>query len=143
MIKHDFTLEIKAPIEKVFAFATDLRNNSKWQDDVQETTQTPDGPTQLGTKFRTVRTVFGQRLDATGEVTEFVPNQRFAFKAASGPMHITFAQSFEAIPGGTKTSVHVEAEPGGVFKLAEGALAGQMKQQFESQSQKLKAVLEA
>lgn len=142
MIKHDFTVDIKAPVEKVFAFATDFRNNSKWQDDVQATTQTPDGPTQLGTKFTTVRTVFGQKIEAIGEVTEFVPNQKFTFTAASGPMHMKFSQSFEAIPGGTKTSVHVEAEPGGVFKLAEGALAGQMKLQMESQAQKLKTILE-
>jgi hypothetical protein len=51
---------------------------------VIESTQTPDGPTQLGTKFKTVRTFLGQHLEATGEVTQFVPNQKFAARALQG-----------------------------------------------------------
>lgn len=143
MIKHDFTAEIKAPVDKVFAFTTDFRKNAEWQDGVIESTPTPDGPSQLGTKFKTVRTFLGQHLEATGEVTEFVPNKRFAFKSTSGPAQFTLAQDFESIPGGTKVSVHVEMEAGGFFKLAEGALAGNLKKELEAQSQKLKALLEA
>ncbi len=77
MIKLDFTQEIKAPLEKVFAFVTDFRNAAKWQNGVSESSQTPDGPTQLGTKMKTIRTFLGQRLEAAAEVTEFAANQYF------------------------------------------------------------------
>jgi uncharacterized membrane protein len=143
MIKQEFTQEIKAPVEKVFAFVTDFRTAPQWQDGVIESSQTPDGPTQLGTKMKTVRTFLGQKLEATGEVTEFVPNQKFAFKSTSGPIKFSFMQTFTPVPGGTKVDVNVQMEPGGFFKLAEGALAGNLKQTMEAQAEKLKKVLES
>jgi hypothetical protein len=51
-------------------------------------------------------------------------------------------QTFESVSGGTKVTIHVEMEAGGFFKLAEGALAGNMKKTFEDQAAKLKALLE-
>jgi len=143
MITHGFTSEIKAPVEKVFDYVTDFRKQAEWQDGVLESSQTPDGPTQLGTKFKTVRTFLGQRLEATGEVTEFVPNKKFAIKSTSGPIKFSLSQTFEAVAGGTKATTQVEMEAGGFFKLAEGALAGNLKKTFDEQSEKLKALLEA
>ena len=143
MIKLHFAQEIKVPVERVFAFATDFRNAAKWQNGVIESSQTPDGPTQLGTKMKTIRTFIGQRLEATAEVTEFSANQKVAFKSTSGPIQFHFMQTFSPMPGGTKVDIHVEMEAGGFFKLAEGALAGNMRKELEAQGQKLKEVLEA
>lgn len=142
MIKQETTQQINAPVEKVFNYVTDFRKNAEWQEGVIESTQTPDGPTALGTKFKTVRTFLGQKLEATGEVTEFVPNKKFAFKSTSGPIKFSLWQTFESVAGGTKLSLQVEMEAGGFFKLAEGAMAGNFKKTFEEQSAKLKAILE-
>ena len=143
MIKEEFSQQINAPVEKVFAYVTDFRKYPEWQDGVQESTQTPDGSTQLGTKFKTTRTFLGQRLEASGEVTEFVANRKFAVKSTSGPIQFSLMQTFEPVAGGTKVSILVEMEAGGFFKLAEGALAGNMKKEFQAQADKLKAILEA
>ena len=142
MIKQEFTQEIKAPVEKVFAYVTDFRKNAEWQEGVIESTQTPDGPTGPGTKFKTVRTFLGQKLEASGEVTEFDLNKKFAFKSTSGPIKFSLMQTFEAASGGTKVQLEVQMEAGGFFKLAEGALAGNLKKNFEDQAAKLKAKLE-
>ena len=142
MIKQEFTQQINAPVEKVFAYVTDFRKNAEWQEGVIESSQTPDGPTTRDTKFKTVRTFLGQKLEATGEVTEFEPNKKFAFKSTSGPIKFSLTQSFESAGGGTKVSMLVEMEAGGFFKLAEGALAGNLKKTFEDQAVKLKAMLE-
>jgi uncharacterized membrane protein len=143
MIKLDFTQEIKAPVEKVFAFVTDFRNAAKWQNGVIESSQSPDGPTQLGTKLKTVRTFLGQRLEATAEVTDFAANQKVAFKSTSGPIQFNFLQTFSSVSGGTKVDIHVEMEGSGFFKVAEGAFGSNLKKELESQGQKLKEVLEA
>ena len=71
-----------------------------------------------------------------------MPNQKFAFKSTSGPIKFNFVQAFASAPGGTKIEIHVEMEPGGFFKLAEGALAGNLKQTMEAQAEKLRKVLE-
>ncbi len=142
MIKQDFTQQINAPVEKVFAFVADFRNNPKWQNGLIESTQTPDGPTQVGTKVKDVRTFLGQKLDSTYEVIEFAPNRKLVFKSTSGPLQFTFTQTFEADSGGTKLGAHVEMEASGFFKLAEGVLANTLKKEFESQAEKLKSLLE-
>jgi carbon monoxide dehydrogenase subunit G len=143
MVKQDFEFEIKAPLDKVFAFVADFRNNAKWQNGLIESSQTPDGPTQVGSKVTDKRTFLGQKIEGTYEVTEFVPNKKVAFKSTSGPMQFQLAQTFEATPNGTRVSNHVEMEAGGFFKLAEGALAGNLKKEFEANSGKLKTLLEA
>jgi len=142
MITEDFEQEINVPVEKVFAFVSDFRNNSKWQDGIIETTQTPDGPTQVGTTIRDVRTFLGQKMDSTMEVTEFEPNKKIAFKSTSGPIQFSFLQTFESAGGSTKVHVHVEMEAKGFFKIAEGALGSTMKKTFEEQSAKLKSMWE-
>jgi uncharacterized protein YndB with AHSA1/START domain len=142
MIKQELTQHIHAPLEKVFALVTDFRRNKEWQNGVIESSQTPDGPTGPGTKFKTVRTFLGQRIEATGEVTEFVANQKFGFKSTSGPMQFSLSQSFAAAEGGTTMHLVVEMEGAGFFKIAEGALGKNIAKEFEAQAEKLKALLE-
>jgi hypothetical protein len=142
MIRRNFTIEIRAPLEKVFAYTANFRNFVKWQDGVSEATQTPDGPTQANTTFTLTRTFLGRRLQAAGAVTEFIPNQKVAFATTSGPIRIKLAQTFEPIADGTRVTVDLEAEPGGFFKLAEAAMERQLTSAFESQVERLKAVLE-
>ncbi len=143
MIKLDFSESIQAPVERVFAYVTDFRTAAEWQDGVIESTQTPDAPTQVGTKLKTVRMLMGQRLEAAGEVTEFVPNEKFAFKSTSGPIQFSFDQKFASTDGGTKLDIHVEMEASGFLKVAEGAIAGNLKKQFEDQAKKLKEIMES
>ena len=90
-----------------------------------------------------MRTFLGQRLEAAGAVTEFIPGQKCAFKTTAGPIQLNVTQDFQPIPAGTRLTVHLEAEPGGFFKLAQGALDRQLNAAFEAQVQKLKSVLEA
>ena len=142
MITQDFVQEVSAPVSKVFAFVTDFRRNSEWQDGVIESSQTPDGPTAIGTRFKTVRTLFDQKLEAGGEVTQFEQDKMFGFQTNSGPVKFKLTQKFESAGSGTRMTIHVEVEAGGFFKLAEGALAGNLKKQFEEQGAKLKALLE-
>ncbi len=143
MIKLDFSDTINSPVDRVFKYVTDFRTAAEWQDGVIESTQTPDAPTQLGTKVKSIRVLMGQRIEGTGEVTEFVPNQKFAFKTTSGPVQFNMRQTFASSDGGSRVDTHVELETGGVLKIAEPMLAGNFKQQIEGQTRKLKEILES
>ena len=142
MIKHDFTIDIQAPIARVFDYTTDFRNFVQWQDGVSAATQTPEGPTRAGTTFSLKRTFLGKSMEAAGVVTDLVQNERCAFKTTAGPIQLSVTQTYEAIADGTRVNLHLEAEPGGFFKLAEGAIDRQIQAAFDTQVQKLKAVLE-
>jgi hypothetical protein len=79
MIKHDFTMDIRAPLARVFAYTTDFRNYVQWQDGVSAS-QAPEGPTGAGTTFALTRTFLGKSIEAAGVVTDFVRDQRCASK---------------------------------------------------------------
>ena len=50
--------------------------------------------------------------------------------------------SFRTVGTGTKVSLNAQGNPGGLFKLAEGVMAGQVKSMMEGNLARLKSVLE-
>ena len=143
MIRLDFTQEIKAPVYRVFAYVTDFRAAPEWQDGVVELTPTSNFRTRAGTKLKMVRLLMGERLESAGLVTEFIPNQKFAFKSTSGPVKYSLTQTFTASDGGTRMDTHMEMDAGDFMQVSEGVIAVSLKQQFSEQERKLKEILES
>ena len=112
MIKLDFSETIKAPVERVFEYATDPDTAAEWQDGVIESRKTPGGQTGQGTTMRTVRVLMGQRLESTAEITEYVPNQKYALQTTGGPVRFNLRQTFTPDGDNTRLETHVEMEPG-------------------------------
>ncbi len=143
MIRLDFSQDIKAPVQRVFAYVTDLRTAAEWQDGVIESSPTQKGPMRVGAKLKVVRLLMGERLESKGEVTEFVPNKKFAFKTTSGPVRYNISQTFIASDGGTKLNTHMEMDAGDFMQVSEGMIAVSLRQQFDTQEKKLKEILES
>jgi hypothetical protein len=72
-----------------------------------------------------------------------VANAKFAAKVIKGPVPFEATVTFEASGSGTRMTTHVEGEPKGFFKLAEGALRSQLEKSLDEDGQHLKAILEA
>ncbi len=143
MTKVERTLIINQPIEKVFAYVTNPRNNPKWQPDIVELRISPDEPTRVGTRVTDVRSLLGRKLELTTEVTEFEPNKLMRVKSTSGPIPLRGYITFESIDGGTRVNFLAEAEPTGFFKLAERMFSSTWKKGVEDSLNKLKELLEA
>jgi hypothetical protein len=58
-------------------------------------------------------------------------------------MQVTVTVMLKPVGTGVKIALNAQGNPGGIFKIAEGALAGQVKGQMEANLARLKAVLEA
>jgi uncharacterized membrane protein len=85
MTKVEHNVVINQPIEKVFAYVSDARNNPKWQTGILDSKVTPDGPPRVGARVTDVRTFIGKKIEATSEITELEPNKRLGLKSVSGP----------------------------------------------------------
>jgi uncharacterized protein YndB with AHSA1/START domain len=134
---------INRPIAEVFAYVTDLNTHTQWQAGIVEAAQTSKGPTGVGSTYRYVMQLAGQRLDTAGEVTEYEPNRKYSFKATSGPIPLQGGFTFEATAGGTQVRMSAEGEPGGFFKLATPLLNSMTRRQLETSLSNLKDILEA
>lgn len=143
MITFETSIEIRRPVEAVFAFVSDPRNEPQWEETVKEVRVTPDGPPAVGTQVTKVGSFLGMKLEATNELTALEPNRSLSFKGTSGPASMEATMCFEAMGEGTRLSGTFQVEPGGLFKMAGPLLVGQAKKQLEADLQRLKELLEA
>src|SRR5512138_845786 len=143
MIKLDHSEKINAPVERVFEYVTDPDTAAEWQDGVIESSKTPAGEMRTGSTMKTIRTMMGQRIESTAEVTEYTPNQAYALKTTGGPVKFNMRQTFTPDGGGTRVDTHIEMEPGGAMQVSEPMIAGSLSEQIEKNSKKLKEIMES
>lgn len=142
MTKVEQTIIVNQPIEKVFAYVTDPRNNPKWQPGILDSQVTPDEPTHIGTRVTDVRSLLGRKLKLTTEVIEFELNKLLHIKSTSGPIPFRGYITFESVSDGTRVNFLAEAEPTGFFKLAENMFSSTWRKELQASFNKLKEVLE-
>ena len=130
---------VERPIDEVFTFITDARNNPLWQaaSGLKEVRQEPDSPVGVGARITEVRQVMGQTAENSSEVTEYEPHSRYARSqiGTSGP--ITRGEySFEVVATGTRwlVVIHLQAD--------ETQLAANLQRSVEADMAAAKALLE-
>ena len=143
MAKIETSIVINRPVEEVFAVVTNVENNPKWSSAFIEAKKTSAGPIGVGTTWRIVGKLFGQRIETEQECTEYGPNRKFAQKSKAGPIPVQTQQTFEPVEGGTRVSIDGTIEPGGFFKLAEPLFANMIKRTVEADFANLKDLMEA
>ena len=142
MLKMEFSVEIKRPVEEVFAYLTDPAKETEWNSAVLECRGDPPGPIQVGSKIHIVGSILGHRTESTYEVTALVPNKKFAHKTNT-PFPIEATYLAEPTAGGTRVTLEGVAEPGGFFKMAEPLLGRIATRQIQASLDTMKELLEA
>jgi len=97
---------INAPVEEVFAYASDPTNQPEYWPSMIETRDVEELP-QGGKKYRWVYKMAGIRLEGSTETTEFVKNERIVTKSKGG-VESTFIYEYKPEGEGTRVSVELE-----------------------------------
>ena len=142
MINLDLGTLIDKPVKDVFAFVANPNNMSKWNSAVVSLQQITPGAVGVGTKFKSVGEAMGRRIEGELQVVSYEPDTKCGFQLQTGPMQMNLTMSFKTVGTGTKLSLNAQGNPAGVFKLAEGMLAGRVKSMMEENLARLKSVLE-
>ena len=144
MINVEESIVINRPIEEVFAFVANFENHPKWESNFQKVKLLASIPTGVGTTYQCELKLPGQTATSKFEITEYEVNKKIAFEAeAAGPAKPNGSFLFEAVPGGTKTTLLPRPEFRGIFKLLEPMMAGYVRKQNQEHLIKLKQILEA
>src|SRR5436853_553329 len=101
------TIVIDHPIEKVFDFASDLNNASKFLPNVTKTQMLTEGGMRTGAKFREWRVMNGKERSADIEIVEHKRPEVHAARAAMMGLCATY--TFRFFPEGARTRVELEA----------------------------------
>ena len=135
---------INAPVEKVFNYIADPRNEPEWLPgsvEVTDVTRTEEG---VGSHYRWVYKILGIRLQGETTVTEFVPNERIVTESKGG-IPSTFTHTFQPEGAGTKGTVTVDYTiPIPVLgKFAEALVLRHIERVADLATANLKDILEA
>ncbi len=143
MIQVDAGIVIKCPVEEVFVFLADHRNDVRWQEGLLEVRVMPEGSVGLGTRVTAVRKFLGRRAESTTEVSEFIANQKEAFKTVAGPVYASGWMLCRAQDGSTAVSQHVEMQTHGFFAFADPVVAASLRRVIAAGLGDVKDLLES
>jgi carbon monoxide dehydrogenase subunit G len=111
------TIEIKRPLEDVFAVLTDVTKTGRWYPAKVEEWWTTPPPHGVGSVRRARVLVMGRGVENDAVVTEYEPSRRASMKGLSRSAPFEVNLSFERIDGGTRVDVESKFHLRGVMRL--------------------------
>lgn len=130
------TIQINKPPYEVIDYISDMRNELKWNPDVQYVEKKSDGPIDVGTVFR-AKWHKSDTLDVT--VTEYYPPYWVAFENALEGAHKLVLSPIEE---GTKLESTFITTPHGFTRAIFPIFKAQLKAQKKENMMNLKRALE-
>jgi carbon monoxide dehydrogenase subunit G len=136
---------IAQPPPAVYAYMDDISREQEWQSHLVEASQTPPGPTRVGSHRRYVSEFMGKRLVNTYVVKELDPGSRVVCQSTSdSAISATSVLSWTAEGSGTRVSMALEGEAGGALRFVPGRMIeAAFRKEVDSALAQLKSLLEA
>lgn len=142
MINLNTNTVIYRPVKQVFDFVSTPENDFQWQYGTLASSRISGNANTIGTFFRSIGHLLGERAQGTFEVTEYELNKRYGFKSLSGPLHSKTSYTFVIANGSTQVTVSTQAKVGISSKMDERILEKKMKRQLKENLKVLKDLLE-
>ncbi len=137
------SIEIKRPVDKVFAFTTDASSWTKWQSTFPEAGQTSQGPVNVGTTFKGSIRMMGLTMKWNAKATEYELNKKFGKNITCGNITNEQHNTYTPIEGGTKFTIVYDMKVGGLMKLFSPMVINSTRKALKSAMSNLKRVLES
>jgi uncharacterized protein YndB with AHSA1/START domain len=137
------TVEIKCPVDRVFAFVADAKSWPRWHASMLEASQTASGQVGIGTSFVGANKVMGRRMPWTSKVTEYALNKIWGETISSGSTMIKEQITFDAVEGGTRFTQVYDMKVGGFLRLLSPMVINSMRKEMKVNVGSLKGLLEA
>jgi uncharacterized protein YndB with AHSA1/START domain len=132
MVKIQGSTVIARPVEDVFDFVADERNEPKYNPRMVRAEKTTPGPVAKGTRWSATIESRGRPLDMTMEVTDYARPDRLGSTTSMSTAQIRGAVTFEPDPAGTRMGWSWELQPKGVFRLM-GPIIARMGRRQEAE----------
>ncbi|MBC6460627.1 SRPBCC family protein [Actinomadura sp. HBU206391] len=140
------TIDIDRPIEEVFAFLADGRNDPKFSPRVLHIAKSTEGPTAVGTVYASTVKDAGLKTKREFRITEFEPSARIRWTEISKNLVTAGEGGYDLTPtpeGGTRLRVFNVLEGHGLGKLLAGLALSAARKDADAFAQRIKAAVEA
>lgn len=136
-------VEIKRPVDKVFAYTLDAKSWTKWQATFPEAEQTSQGPVGVATTFKGTIHMMGLTMKWTAKATEYEPNRKFGKNITCGSITNEQHNTYDPIEGGTRFTIVYNMKVGGLMKLFSPMIVSSTRKALKKALSNLKSILEA
>lgn len=135
---------INRPVDEVFSYISDPRNESHWLSSVSQTSNISDGPTQPGTTYEVLSHFMGRRMEFNVEVVECDPPRQYGYRATHRGLQVHRRIHLEPVDGeATHLTMDLHAENHHhVLRLAEDVMLRAGRRQGQAGLDNLKDILE-
>jgi len=136
------SVSLSKPVEEVFAFLSDLNNQTKLNATLSEVVL--DGPVEVGTKFKMKGSVMGRDFESDNEIVALEANKTIGIKTFAAPpaSDVTNTYTLESEGDGTKLTLAMDSVimTGGVPGM-EDMVKNQLKTGLEASMAAIKQAL--
>ena len=109
---------INRPVEQLFDFVADERNEPRFNSKMRTVEKVTPGPVGEGTRFRTQVTARQRPTEMSVELTEYDRPRRLASVSKLSNMEIEGMLTFDPVPEGTRLRWTWDLAPRGILRLA-------------------------
>jgi uncharacterized protein YndB with AHSA1/START domain len=141
VVRVELTVEIACPAAEVFEYLTDVEKLPEWQASALESRT--DGSFEKGSRITERRRLFGREVETVLEVAAYEPPERLTLCSLNGPVGFTVDHRLEEAGGARRLHFAGEAKPGGVLRFAGPLVEHKAREDFRSDFDRLKEILEA
>ena len=134
---------IARPVEEVFDFVADARNEPRFNPHMVRAEQVSSGAIGAATRFQTELKTIGRTMPMMVEFTRFERRRLLASKTTSSMMETEGSLTFESVPDGTRLRWSWDVRPRGALKLMTPLVGLLGRRQERAIWSELKRVLEA
>lgn len=117
MVKIQGSTVIARPVEDVFDFVADERNEPRYNPRMTRAEKVTPGPVGTGTRWSATIESRGRPLDMKIEVTDYTRPTRLGSTTSMSTAEIHGDMTFEPDPAGTRLSWSWELKPRGLFRV--------------------------
>ena len=116
MVLIEGEIVIERPVEEVFDFVADERNEPRYNPHMRRAEQLSDGPIGVGTRFRAEIASMGRTLEMAIEFTGYERPRRLASSTHMSSMDTRGALTFDPVPEGTRMRWSWDVRPRGPLR---------------------------
>jgi carbon monoxide dehydrogenase subunit G len=140
-MKFENSVVISQPVEQVFEFATNPKNNPKWQTGILELEMTSENYFEAGATYRCVNRFMGKHIESEGIITDYSSDKSCRIRIRTASFTAEYSMFFEAVKEGTKFTASGDLDMR-YFKLLKMIAKRKINQQIKKDLLKLKYILE-